>query len=152
MNWRARVLTAEQLDALREHPDEAARLATFTTKEPGTLTLHNLWHGLNWLLIRAEDPILGGRDIGPSIGPTGPARLLLPDTVAATWAALEVATADDIRAAYDQDAMLDESVYPPIWGDADVLEGRLVPAFEKLRTFYRKAAGSGVAVLTAIMT
>ncbi len=157
MNWRARTLTPEQLADLREHPEKAPALAEFSAKEPGTLLLHNLWHGLNWLLIQAEDvpqgaenSILGGRDIGASVGPTGPARLLDPDTVAAAAAALSVATADDIRAAYDQDSMLAESVYPPIWADDNVLEGKLVPAFEKLKTFYTKAASAEVAILTAI--
>lgn len=157
MNWRARTLTAEQLAELRQHPDQAALLAEFTAKEPGTLLLHNLWHGINWLLKRAEDvpqgaedSILGGNDIGPRIGPTGPARLLDPDTVAAANAALGVATADDLRAAYDQTAMLDESVYPPIWADSGVLEGKLVPAFGKLQKYYADAASSGAAILTAI--
>ena len=119
--------------------------------------MHNLWHGLNWLLIQADDvpqgaenAILGGRDVGASVGPAGPARLLDPDTVADAAAALSVATADGLRAAYDQDAMLDESVYPPVWADADVLEGKLVPAFERLKSFYAKAAASGSAVLSAI--
>ncbi len=157
MNWRARTLTREQLTHLREHPDHAVELIEFTAKEPGALLLHNLWHGLNWLLKKAEDvpqgaedAILGGNDIGPRIGPTGPARLLDPDTVAAANAALAVSTADDLRAAYDQTAMLDESVYPPIWADSGVLEGKIVPAFEKLKAYYAKAAAEGVAVLTAI--
>lgn len=157
MNWRARTLTHEQLATLREHPERAPELADFGAKEPGTLHLHNLWHGLNWLLIRAEDipqgaenTILGGRDIGPSVGPTGPARLLDPDLVASANASLAVGSADDLRAAYDQDDMLDESVFPPIWADQEVLEGKLVPAFAKLQAFYAKAAASGAAVLTAI--
>ncbi len=157
MNWRARTLNRDQLADLRENPDHAEELAEFGAKEQGALLLHQYWHGLNWLLKKAEDvpqgaeeSILGGNDIGPRIGPTGPARLLDPDTVAEANAALAVATADDIRAAYDQDAMLDESVYPPIWADSDVLEGKLVPAFEKLKAYYAQAAESGAAILTAI--
>ncbi len=157
MNWRARILTPEQLADLREHPDHAPELAEFGAKEPGTLHLHQLWHGLNWLLKAAEDvpqgaedSILGGRDIGATVGPTGPARLLDPDTVSAANDALAVATADDLRAAYDQDDMLEESVFPPIWADQDVLEGKIVPAFTKLQKFYAKAAEANAAILTAI--
>ena len=77
-------------------------------------------------------------------------RLIDAAAVAEIASALEPVTADDVRVAYDIDEMLDASVYPPIWADPEILEKKVVPAFEKLRKFYLASAAEKRAVLIVV--
>lgn len=153
MQWVARSLNDEERAKVVADPTAAMTLAAV----PGNhhIELKTTWHGLKWLLAAgedipsgAEDAILGGTEL-PS-EPGHPARLIDVNAVEKIATALDPVTADDVRDAFDINQMLDASVYPPIWGDPDVLEKKVVPAFEKLRKFYLQSAADKRAVLIVV--
>ncbi len=153
MPWVARSLNDEERARLVADPSAATALAAVPGKQH--IELKNTWHGLKWLLAAgadipsgAEDAILGGTEL-PS-EPGHPVRLLDSDAVEKIATALSPVTADDVREAFDIDQMLDASVYPPIWDEPDVLEKKVVPAFEKLRRFYLTSAAEKRAVLIVV--
>jgi hypothetical protein len=153
MPWVARSLTDEERAQLVADPTAATSLAAVPGKQH--IELKTTWHGLKWLLAAgedipsgAEDAILGGTEL-PS-QPGHPVRLLDAAAVETVAAALDPVTADDVREAFDIDRMLDASVYPPIWDEPDVLEKKVVPAFEKLRRFYLTSAAEKHAVLIVV--
>ncbi|MBI4901523.1 MAG: DUF1877 family protein [Actinobacteria bacterium] len=153
MPWVARSLTDEERAQLVADPTAATTLAAVPGKQH--IELKTTWHGLKWLLAAgedipsgAEDAILGGTEL-PS-QPGHPVRLLDATAVERIAAALGPVTADDVREAFDIDQMLDASVYPPIWDEPDVLEKKVVPAFEKLRRFYLTSAAEKHAVLIVV--
>ena len=151
--WVARSLNDEERAQIVADPTAATTLAAVPGKQH--IELKTTWHGLKWLLAAgedipsgAEDAILGGAEL-PS-QPGHPVRLIDSTAVAKIATALEPVSADDLRDAFDIDQMLDASVYPPIWGDPDVLEKKVVPAFEKLRKFYLQSAADKRAVLIVV--
>lgn len=153
MPWRARSLNDEERTQLVADPSTASALAAVVGKD--RIELKTTWHGLKWLLEAgedipggAEDAILGGAELPGE--PGHPVRLLDATAVAKIASALEPVTADDLRDAYDIDEMLDASVYPPIWADPEILEKKVVPAFEKLRKFYLASAAEKRAVLIVV--
>lgn len=153
MLWVARSLNDEERAQLVADPAAATQLAAVTGKDH--IELKTTWHGLKWLLAAgedipsgAEDAILGGTEL-PS-EPGHPVRLIDATSVEKIATALDPVTADDIRDAFEIDQMLDASVYPPIWGEPDVLEKKVVPAFEKLRKFYLTSAAEKRAVLIVV--
>lgn len=153
MQWVARSLNDEERAQLVADPTAATTLASAPGKQH--IELKTTWHGLKWLLAAgpdipsgAEDAILGGTEL-PS-QPGHPVRLLDSDAVEKIAGALNPVTADDVREAFDIDQMLDASVYPPIWDEPDVLEKKVVPAFEKLRKFYLQSAADKRAVLIVV--
>jgi hypothetical protein len=153
MLWVARSLNDEERAQLVADPTAATQLAAVTGKDH--IELKTTWHGLKWLLAAgedipsgAEDAILGGTEL-PS-EPGHPVRLIDATSVEKIATALDPVTADDIRDAFEIDQMLDASVYPPIWGEPDVLEKKVVPAFEKLRKFYLTSAAEKRAVLIVV--
>lgn len=151
--WRARSLSDDERTQLVADPSVASALAEIPGKQH--IELKTTWHGLKWLLVAgedipagAEDAILGGSELPGE--PGHPVRLIDASAVAKIANALRPVTADDVRDAYDIDAMLDASVYPPIWADPEILEKKVVPAFEKLRKFYLAAAAEKRAVLIVV--
>ncbi len=153
MTWRARILSAEELSELRADPSLARE---FVHRDDHPLELKRTWYGLKWIMVHddrieggAEDSILGGAEIGERIG-TSPARLVGPDEVAEISLQLAEVTPDHIRDGFDIRTMMREAVYPPIWDQPDVLEGKLVPAFTKLKKLYAKAAEQRAAILIVV--
>lgn len=151
--WAARSINDEERAQLLSDPTTATKLVAMSGKQH--IELKTTWHGLKWLLAAgedipsgAEDAILGGMEL-PSM-PGHPVRLIDAAAVVKIATSLEPVTADDVRDAFDIDKMLDASVYPPIWGDHDVLEKKVVPAFEKLRKFYLASAAEKRSVLIVV--
>ncbi len=153
MPWVARSLNDEERAQVVADPAAATTLAAAPGKQH--IELKTTWHGLKWILAAgedipsgAEDAILGGTEL-PS-QPGHPVRLLDADAVEKIATALDPVTADDVREAFDIDKMLDASVYPPMWDEPDVLEKKVVPAFEKLRKFYLTSAAEKHSVLIVV--
>jgi Domain of unknown function (DUF1877) len=119
--------------------------------EPETLQLGKAWHGVHWLVtgrVDGGDPplsdlISGGEKIGPDLG-YGPATILPADTVAQVSKALDAIPADGLRAKFDLDKALAESIYSvQSAGDAEWL----IESYAELAAFYDFAARNGRAVL-----
>lgn len=153
MTWRGRILTAAELADVRHDPGRADALAAGADGKQ-VLELKKLWHGVKWVIANspipsgAEDGILGGTEVLRN--EHGTRRLLEPDVVAAIASALVSATADDFADGFDPATMLDQSVYPAIWNERDVLDDKLVPAFTRYRRFFERAAAEHAGVITLI--
>jgi hypothetical protein len=119
------------------------------------------WHGLHFLLCgtarKARGPlgmtILGGRALGPNLG-YGRARVLEAAHVTLVAEALDSCRIPDLRRRFDPPAMARQRVHPPgAWRDLDdpndkrlALRG-LLAAFIAVRSYYRKAAAAGNAMV-----
>lgn len=123
-----------------------------------SVDLDKSWHGLHWLLTGDVGPtadplgdaIMGGEPIGEDLG-MGPGRLVVAQRVAEVAAALDMVTAESLRARLDSEAMNEAGVYPDgIWDEADIFDDYLWSNFEDLRVFYRAAAAAGHAVIQTI--
>lgn len=62
----------------------------------------------------------------------------------------ELLESDDDVASVDPAAMMQEQIYPTIWLESDIFDGYLLPAFQRLRTFYAAAAAADEAVIQTL--
>lgn len=93
---------------------------------------------------------MGGDELGEDLG-MGPGRLLAPDDVRSVLAALDEIPPESLRARLDPAVMNRVEVYPTgIWDEADIFESYVGPEYQRLREFYRAAAGHGEAVVQTL--
>lgn len=120
--------------------------------------LDKAWHGIHWLLTGSIDvtsdvvsqAVMGGEEIGEDLG-MGPGRLLTPDVVRAVSTALDETPPEVLRSRLDPAAMNRAEVYPTgIWDEADIFEAYVGPEYQRLRDFYRAAAGNDEAVVQTL--
>src|SRR5512138_1718613 len=100
MTGALHALTHEELLELVRAPEKTRGYVAAENE----VSLEKMWQALHFVLNgtveRVEGPlghaILGGKELGPDVG-YGPARILLPDEVKATAAALARVTPADLR-------------------------------------------------------
>jgi hypothetical protein len=148
------------LDRLLRDPALTRELLSGRRTRPGgpLLDLDKAWHGIHYLLTGGEvwggngplaDAVLGGQTIGPDVG-YGPARLLLPEQVAAVARALAEVSPETLAVSFDPAAMDQAGVYPQIWDEGQEALDYLLSYYQRLAAFYERAARQGNAVLLAI--
>jgi hypothetical protein len=131
------------------------------------LDLDRAWDGLTWLLSPAKrkhkaNALVEEATVQEEIPPDamwtlieglacphdpaldfgyGPARVLDPAAVALGSKRLDAVIQQDLRAVYDPDAMDEHEIVPGIWlrQGRGALEEYLLPYFERLRAFLRRA-------------
>jgi Domain of unknown function (DUF1877) len=97
-----------------------------------------------------ETAILGGQPT-PYGTTYGVVRYLSPPTVQRVSRALDALSAEDVQARYDPD-WLREMRVPMVWADTVAEERAWLGAhYQRLRAFYRQAAGAGDAVLSYLL-
>jgi hypothetical protein len=143
----------------RQLLEDPGRLEELIESNDGatSVDLDKAWHGLHWLLTGNADPtaaplseaIFGGESLGEDLG-YGPGRLLSAARVAAVANALAQIDLDSLRDRMDPSAMDAAKVYPSIWGEDDVFDTYLAPAFEGLRAFYSAAVAANEAIIQTI--
>jgi hypothetical protein len=162
-----RVVTAEQLAALRAqpelvvpllYPEESPNGGALPEGPDDELYLDKSWHGIHFLLtgtawggspplnfLAGELEEIGDVDVG-----SGPARALQPESVQELARALDALTEETLRRRFDPEAMVREDIYPSIWhrdpAEDDAL-GYLLAYFDELRAFVRDAGGRGLGLL-----
>ena len=157
MSVQLAAITPEQLGRLVASPD----VLGFLYPDEGErqvadeLDIEKSWHGLHYLLTGEvwggapplADAVLGGRPLGDGLS-YGPAMALTPDEVKAVAGALEKVTHDQLRERYgDGSALMAADIYPQLWDRSNEIGGYLLPYFDDLVAFYRRAADNGHAVL-----
>ena len=127
--------------------------------DPSELDAHQLgklWHGVHFLLTGSDQPtdapvghaVFGGPALSEDDMGFGPATYLTASEVGVAAVAMKQLDAKDLRARFDPADMSARGVYPDIW----VQEGAaalddLIEAYEKLRSYYARAAEKGLAML-----
>ncbi len=159
MTWTARALTEDEHEAVLASPRRVAALVEDEPPDPQRgVDLDTAWHGIHWLLTGTAydaetatgQAIFGGEPIGPDLG-NGKAHLIDPRTVKRIAEALSHLKATDLAERVDPEAMREADIYPGYWDEVDIFQAWLRPRYKALRKFYRRAAGHGSAVLTAIL-
>jgi hypothetical protein len=143
-----------KLDELGADPDlvEPFLFPNDGDDEPdNTVDIDKAWHGIDFLLRQiAEEQdaplaaaVAGGTDLGEDLG-YGPPRALSAQEVQAIAAALALVTPDQLKQAYDPEAMGAACIYPDIWerDGAEALD-YLLHYFPAVVAFYQAAAGRG---------
>ncbi len=135
-----------------------ARLIPEVEHLPPTFDVDKLWHGLHWVLSGKvweigpppENAVFGGREVGPK-DVYGRARYFTAAEVAEVSCALDAVSPAELRRRYEPGRMVDEDIYPGRWqADRDGTLDGLLPAFERLREFYRDLRERGLAVVIAM--
>jgi hypothetical protein len=97
-----------------------------------------------------ETAILGGQPT-PCGSTYGVVRYLSPPTVQGVSRALDALSTEDVQARYDPDWLREMGV-PMVWADTVAEERTWLGAyFQRLRAFYRQAAGAGDALLSYLL-
>lgn len=158
MNASLTAVDAPTWERLRRDPDLIVDFLE-DVDPPRELHLRKMWHALHFLLTGttwdSQGPvgqaIIGGEDIGPDIG-YGPARILAPEEVKATAAALTTITNDQFKSRFVPTRMEAVDIYPSdIWvREKDTILSELLPLFQKLVQFYRDAAARGDGMLLSM--
>jgi hypothetical protein len=124
--------------------------------ELDTHQLDKLWHGLHYLMTGSDQPtnapvghaIFGGAALSEDDMGFGPATYLTPAEVAVAAVAMKQLDAKDLRARFDPADMSARGVYPDIWvREGEAALDDLLAAYEKLRSYYARAADKGLAML-----
>jgi hypothetical protein len=154
-------VTSAQLQTLLADPSAVVSFiySEDENRPVAQLDLDKAWHGIHFLLTGevwgGSGPqamaVLGGTAIGEDVG-YGPARYLTSEEVKAVAGALSSIDRDKLHERYLPTSLEQAQVYPSgIWED----EGEeafewLVPWYEQLVAFYKRAAENGNAVLLYI--
>lgn len=157
MNGSLASIDAAELAGLQRDPQTTEFFIEDRFTNPRReLHLHKMWHALHFLLTGTAwdnngplgQALLGGEDIGPNMG-YGPARLLLPDEVSSTAAALAKISTEEFRSRFAPSTMEAADIYPSvIWvREQDTVLDELTPLFEELAAFYSDAARRGDSIL-----
>lgn len=138
---------------------QASRARRVAEVGDSEIDLDKAWHAIHYLLTGRVDPdrsvaskvIWGDEDIGPDLG-YGPARLLGPAQVRAVAKLLAATPPATLRKRYRPQKMTEQGVYPDvIWArEGDGALDYVLPYYERLVQFYRRAAERGQAVIMAI--
>ncbi|MDZ4867661.1 MAG: YfbM family protein [Alphaproteobacteria bacterium] len=149
MNAYMTSLTPALLERIRHDPDSLSTYLIDQRKLSDTLQLHKMWQALHFMLTGTAwesdgalgQAVLGGEDVGPSLG-YGPARVLSPIAVRETAEALGTISSGDFKARFDPKEMEAQDIYPSgIWErEKDTIPNELAMLFERLVAFYRAAA------------
>jgi hypothetical protein len=165
-----RVVTPEQLAALRAEPERVEQLlypeeapnggAGLPPGPDDELYLDKSWHGIHFLLTGTDweaAPPLGflagaGDPIGDVDVGYGPARGFDPAGVAEIAEALERLGHEELAARFDPAAMTRLQIYPQTWDrePADEELDYLLAYYDDLRAFVREAASRGLGLLVWI--
>ena len=121
-----------------------------------SLSIEEAWHGVHYLLTGrtepgcepAAEPILGGIEIGDDQG-YGPVRYYTPALVGTLAASLAAQDEKAMALRFHPERMEQLAIYPRGW-DETRLEW-LVAEFQKLRSFYARAAAGGNGVVTCLV-
>ena len=163
MGMCARFVSVSPADiqGLREQPDE---LVAFLYQDddaagaPESIDVDKAWHGLHYLFNGnahggsgpLADAILGGEEIGEEMD-YGPARLLVPATVAAIAQALNTLDPEELKRRYDPQDMEAKQIYPDIWvSEGDHAFDYLLGYAGTMKAYFSRAAARGDAVITWI--
>jgi hypothetical protein len=146
MNGELRQIPAALMDEL-----EDAEAVEGLMDGPG-LSVGKAWNALHYLYCGdskvGESAISGGEpldDLDLDTGYGAP-QVLTPDEVVAYATALAAQTDDELRAAYDPEAMKKEAVYGCNFDDPAEIEWLLGEA-RKVRAYYQDAATKGAGML-----
>jgi hypothetical protein len=146
MNGELRQIPAAMMDELDDEETVSGLM-----EGPG-LSVGKAWNALHYLYCgesqAGESAISGGAPLDELDLDTGygPPQVLTPAEVATYAAALAAQTDDELRAAYDPEAMKRERVYGCSGDDPGELEWLLGEA-RKVRAYYQDAAAKGAGML-----
>lgn len=144
----------ETARATLEDPEAPGELFEGDEEHERSVDLDKAWHGLHWLLTGSSEDtsdvvsqaILGGEPIGEDHG-YGPPRLLSAADVRGVAEHLRAIDLEALRARMDPVAMERADLYPGIWGEEDLFDDFVAPAYEQLRSFYLAAAAADESVI-----
>ena len=123
--------------------------------------LDKAWHGIHYLLTRTAWKgvypwsflLNGGVTIGNVDMGYGPARAFKSTETREIYSALTTCSEDELTSRFDPKNMLDEQIYPEIWGrdpeEDDSLE-YLLEYFQILRGYLQQAVDSNVGILVYV--
>lgn len=117
------------------------------TLDADTLDLDKAWHGIHYLLTgsvwEGDAPLdfllHGGEPLADEEDDPVP-RLLDPDELRQTDAALAQVDADLLRRRYDGHAMRQQGVYPDIWDEGEAALAYCLQHFDLLKAFVARTA------------
>lgn len=159
-----RAIDEQTAESLQDDPDTVERLLgeEDEAEDPAPLAIVDVdkaWHGLHFLLTSIAESTGAGEDAplaqailgGEPLHEDEDVRVMTAAEVRAVAAALAVITKDQLRDAFDPEAMSAADIYPDIWvRDGEEALDYLLIHFPTLVGFYRSSAESGHAALLRI--